>query len=505
MAIRSTFAGLEIAKTGLFISQKGLDVTGHNVANVDTVGYTRQRLLTTAYEPYSAVASFRPVDNALVGGGTRVTTLNQIRDSFLDRQYRTEASSLSKWTTRTQGLTYVEALFEGADLTGLSDSIDALFEGFNSVATEPNDGAQRVALQQAGIILSESLNQMYERLLDQQKDQNLAVKTVVQSINNIAEQITVLNKAIMSYEIEGDPANDLRDKRNLLLDQLSGLVDIEYGTDSGTSQFWVKIGGETLLNHLSFNEIKLGIDTDPTTGIEVYVPQWASGNEVKITDGELRAHMDLRDNAGSDNSGIPYYIEQLNTLARAIVSAVNDIHSSGWSHSNGTNGSQTGINFFNVPLDEEGNEDITKVTAGNIWISQDIIDNHFNIAASSEKVDPDTLPVGNNEIAKKLFGLINSQSLEFNGEKIGSFQGFLDGVVLDLSITLNRSKVMQDTQETQVLSVDNSRASVSGVSLDEEMTNLIKYQHAYSGASRVITAMDEAIELIINRMGKVGL
>lgn len=513
--MRSTFYGIEIARTGVMVSQKGLDVTGHNIANVDTAGYTRQRLVTTAYDPYSATMKFKSVELGAVGGGSRVMILDQIRSSFLDRQYRTQQTQYSYWSTRTQGLTYVEALFEGEESASINQGILDLFNAFNTLATEANDGAQREVVQSAGQALCDSLNQIYDRLVEQQENQNLAVETVVKEINDIAENIAQLNKAIYYYELDGQPANDLRDKRNLLLDQLSELADITY-KETDDNKLVVTLAGEELVNYTTTKTLSTQERVDALSGSTFSDPCWIDDTTdpptVTVLDaddfgGELGAHLNLRDNDTSSTPGIPYFMEQLNILARAIVETVNAVHSQGYTHPASGSESVTGINFFDMPDD-----DLSKVTAGNISLSAEVLDNIYNIAASTVKIvlaapDGDNyLQEGNQNNAKLLYGILNQTDIELSdGTSIGGLRSFIDGIVLKVATTLKQSKDYESNHQTQLLSVDTQRQSVSGVSLDEEMTNLIKYQHAYSGAARVMTAMDEALETLINKMGRVGL
>ena len=534
MSIRPTFYGLEIGKTGLFMSQKGLDVTGHNIANVDTAGYTRQRIISTAYDPYNTVTKFKPVSKALVGSGVNVMIHDQVRDIFLDRQFRTEQSLYSKWATRTSGLNYVESLFEGSEMSSLDNGINKLFEAFNALEEEANDREQRVLIKENAESLSLIFHTVYERLIEQQESQNLAVKAVADKINTLAENIKALNKSIYSYEIDGDlRALDLRDKRNLLLDELSALADIEY-RETEENKLIVTIGGVELVNHLSGDRIvcaEIPNDLTPENATDtLYAPYWESqvtdptdpaqiaAALVDVKGGELRAHLDLRDNgldasASGEVPGIPYFVELINQLARAIVQNVNDIHKTGWTHPGSGDPSRQGVSFF----DDYG--DISLVTAGNIKLSSDITaepDSVFNIAASSKEivldgVDPEKLEMGNNEKAKQLFNLSLLKELKVDmpgatpDVNIGSFASFITGILVDLSVTLSDSKKMTDMQNTQLLNADLLRTSVSGVSLDEEMTQLIKYQHSYNGASRLITTMDDALDTLINRMGRVGL
>ncbi|MDR1588988.1 MAG: flagellar hook-associated protein FlgK [Oscillospiraceae bacterium] len=556
MSVRPTFFGLEIAKTGLFVSQKGLDVTGHNVANADTEGYTRQRLVNTAYEPYSVPTLLRPVDQALVGGGAHVMILDQIRDQFLDRQYRTESSTLGYWSARTQGLTYVEGLFEGEETANLTESLNSFFTALNVDSNQPESGAFRTNLRETAQTLITDLNLLYERLEQQQLALDKTTEILTSNINDIAAQIADLNGAIYRYEIDGQPANDLRDKRNLLVDKLSEIVDIEYGETGDPGQafggkFWLSIGGVNLVNHISAGELRC-VSAGNTNIVanelltEVNMPVWVAdanggnpGAGLDIKEGKLKATIDLRDSAEFDDAdatispGIPYFMEQLNNLARAVVQEINDVHYSGWTSSNAPGGSHDGVLFFNF----EGSTytdatalkaSIHEVTAGNIRLDQAIMDDLNNIAASEYKivldpsdpaynpngaVDPNidkTTHEGNQVNVAKMYSVIQSNSITLTlplpsgTVSVGGLFDFLDGIINDVAVTLNTSKSFEDARSVQTLAVANQRESVSGVNLDEEMTNLIKYQHAYGSAARVITAMDEALDVLINKMGVVG-
>ena len=690
--IRPTFFGIEIGKTGLTMSQLGLDVTGHNIANADTKGYTRQRLITTAYDPYSTIGRLLPVDDAKVGGGVKVKILDQIRDAYLDRRYRTENNVNAYWTKRTQGLTYVEAYFDNIrEETSISTSVDALFRAMKVLAEDAVEGAPRTLLREAGKDLADHLNSVYASLVELQGLQNVAVKTTVGEINRIAREITDLNKSVYAYEVTGHLANDLKDKRNLLLDELSSLVAIEYreepdGTGMTTLSVWIgteKNAGPDaikLVDHEKYRELgvrevnnviegepsvwetywlnkpdtgpwdvyftvgnkKIGIDLiDPginadhanaTARLNAIVPDinsiavnisneritpgstgqtakyWIdelsklvrgvevdSAGAVRINgevfvsaagvlpvpwtnvctiggnipktfttnNGELRAYIELRDSMDVNTQGIPYYIEMLNNLARALVQEINMVHGTGWS--DGTAGSETGIDFFGakdasgsyIPLagqwqnsagtvilsldpangyydsssgppytyinpakevDAAGKPvytytvtNINDVTAKNLCMSAAVLASEFNIACSDVRIVkhglPDELQRGNNKNMNELYKLFNKKDITINGSgvDIGSFDGYVTKIRFDVASTLSYAKKTFDSSTILTISVENQKKAVSDVSLDEEMTNMIKYQHAYSGASRVITAMDEALDVLINRTGRVGL
>jgi flagellar hook-associated protein 1 FlgK len=231
----------------------------------------------------------------------------------------------------------------------------------------------------------------------------------------------------------------------------------------------------------------------------------------------------------AEGPGIPYFMEQLNTLARAIAQEVNAVHRVGWTSEKAQGGSHSNVDFFFVD-NTPGFDAIYSLTAGNFRLSDDIINDIYNIAASDRKIvtDPgapdynhtDTTHEGNQENMIDMYDIINARQIDVHLNNppsvhpiypsggdivtIGGLFDYLSSVVNDVAVTLHTSKGFNDARTIQTLAVSNQRESVSGVSLDEEMTNLIKYQHAYGGASRVITAMDEALDTLVNKMGIVG-
>ena|GEM_PF-785754 len=760
------FAGLEIGRTGLMVAQAGLDVTSHNIANVDTKGYTRQRIVSTAYDPFGIIGKALPASDALVGGGVRVKILDQIRSAYLDRRFRTENTLNAYWQKRMEGLSYIESYFDNVnEKTSINYSIAEFFRAVKIVAEDTVENPPRTLLRDAGLDLIQQFNSIYDGLIDLQDAQNTAVKVIVGDINRIANEIVELNKSIYGFEISGHVANDLRDKRNLLLDDLSSLIDIkyeEYSDGKGHTKLLVTIGGEELLNHDKAWEVdvvpqknnipgeadvwmpvwkdmrtepdaaaklfiydifgtdtglklynKSGIEydniTSPTekealvarakqlmklfaantpewkdvvdgSGVFIGLPQPAKSyfdelnamlggsldvfpmdpvaaadcihtgigvdglilihpclgdkaetvvgkimldgatekpydpNPFIVTGGELKAYMDLRDGLGTDAAapydvnGIPYYVELMNNLARAIVVEVNKIHREGYTD-HPTEGSTNGVNFFNMehaliwqsvtgdtlvpdgeggwyladstgelildmddkpqPVDptdpaagfysrwtkesggvtevlwllpdpvsgwvdmssgtgvaidpyNEGYEqdfNVSWITAKNISLSAEVLESVYNVACSSVLVergtnggDKETLQSGNNENMNALYKLFEMKNLvlpakpgETTGVSIGSLDGYATSIRFDIANTLSFAKKTLDTSITLTLAAENQRLAVSGVSLDEEMVNMVKYQHAYNGAARVITVMDEMLDKLINGTGRVGL
>jgi len=587
--MRGTFFGLEIGRTGLSTAQFGLDVTGHNISNLDTEGFTRQRIVSTAYDPFSTIGRFAPIgQGGLVGGGVRVQILDQIRSAYLDRRFRTESTAHAYWDTRAQSLSYIESFFDNInEKTSINYSIAEFFRSMTIVAQDPIAGAPRTLMQTAAMDLVQQLNNIYDGLIDFQSVENKAVETKVGDINRMAKDLVELNKAIYGFELTGMIANDLRDKRNLLLDELSRYIDIEYEEypDAfGHSMMRLRIGGDTLVDHDYRNELAVGripndleggepkvipywsyrmdailprpaADADDATWATyraavqaALVADWASENKDlsldmdRVTGGELKSHIDMRDGEGngvdSTKRGIPYYIEMINNLARSLVKEINEQHVQGWSDNPG--GSETGILFFNdrgagtvryydefdalMDPDDPGfdmenvayaryeiadEEDFRRITAKNIDLSQAIKDSPYNIAASAARIGrpgtPEELQRHNNENMKLLYNLFRTTGITMLGKDIGSFDDYGTVIRFDVGNTLHTAKQAAETSRILSLAAGNQRTSVAGVSLDEEMVGLVRYNHAYNGAARVITAMDDALDRLINGTGRVGL
>jgi len=577
--IRGTFFGLEIGKTGLKTAQFGLDVTGHNISNLDTAGYTRQRIVQEAYDPFAAVGRFAPIGQGLVGGGVRVQILDQIRSAYLDKRFREESTMNSYWDTRAQSLTYIESFFDNVnEKTSINFSIAEFFRSMTLERADPVAGAPRTLMQTSAMDLVQQLNMIYDGLIDFQKVENRAVETKTEDINRIARDIAELNVAVYTFELTGMLANDLRDKRNLLIDELSRYVDIEYSEfpdQYGHGMMEIRIMGQPEGDYLVRHDetMTLGIAKIPNPlegGEPLAVPYWlhlaAAGFDPdnpdpdelddarldfsRIRGGELRAHVDMRDGevGGIDSrtKGIPYYIEMMNNLARALVQEINGQHVQGWTDH--PSGSRTGIHFFSV-LDADGNpvevgtieyldaagdplvpqptapvdpsipkryvltdDDLRSITAKNITLSQDIRDSAYNIAASSVEIirgsaggDPEDQQRGNNENMIKLYRLFSETGITVLGQPVGSFDEFATTIRFDVGSNLRTAKNSAETSGILSLAANNQRTAIAGVSLDEEMVGLVRYNHAYNGAARVITAMDDLLDRLINGTGRVGL
>jgi len=495
------FYGLEIARSALTVSQKAINLSGHNIANANTEGYTRQRLNMNSIEPSSPNVHLSSISKGNVGGGVESSAVDQIRSDYLDRQYRTQNTKLGYWQTRSEEMEYIEtAVNELSDNTSISSTMADFFNSLSNLAGNPSSEEIRTTVQQNALKMTETFNQYYNQLVEMQGSYNDAMSGTVDKINNLISGIANYNEQIYAYELSGEKANELRDNRNLMIDQLSELINVT-ATETTDGKMVVSCNGTDLVNHTTATLLEARPElTGEVSGQSGYYQIYLNGtnNVFSYSGGKLQAYKDLRDSTSVDNIGIPRILQSLNTLAQNVAKQFNAVHSTGYTMPYGTQTSQTGINLFEVPVG--GYSDIT---AGNFTLSSDVLDSVYNIAASSKLIDLSAANTqeGNNEIALAMVTLSSRTGLP----TVGSFENYLKSAMVEVGTESTKCSENAKSQQTVVENVEDRRQSTSGVSLDEEMIQLVAYQHSYTAAARVLTAIDEALDVLINRTGRVGL
>jgi len=429
-----------------------------------------------------------------------IITVEQVRSEFLDQQYRNETSLKGEWSTRADALSYIETLFDEQDDTGITAAISDFTDSLQEMSKDPVNKEYRTNLLQNGLKMTETFQHYVSQLTDKQTEQNSQVEVLVGQISDLAASVSDLNQQIARYELSGQKANDLRDQRNQMLDQLSGLAEISY-TYNSQDQLTVNLGGQALVENDTVHKLALAKTIDnPVTGQadSLYEVQWEeTGNAAAITGGNLKAYLDLRDGSSAETIGIPWLVGQLDTLANSMATEFNKIHQQGWTLPvNGA--SATGVLFFKQSTDIDGN--LLAVRAADFTVDDAIKNDVYQIAASSAQVDAANINNGNKENIQSLIDLFNQTDLD----TIGSFNSYLKSFVGSIAVETSHTNKMLSSETVLTDSIDQQRQALSGVSLDEEMTNLIKWQHSYSAAARIITTVDEYLDVLINKTGIVG-
>ncbi|MCG0275604.1 MAG: flagellar hook-associated protein FlgK [Thermosediminibacteraceae bacterium] len=463
----SSFFGIEIAKRALFAQQGAQQNVSHNVANANTPGYSRQRpvMEATYMKPWSGM--YTAAGAVQAGAGVRIADIIRIRDDFADMQYRNENSSFGQWSVQADILRQVEAIFNEPSDIGVSTVLIQFWQALEELSKNPEAIEIRETVKERAVTLAETINHVATKLTELLEDINFRISVKVDQVNTLARQIANLNAQIQQMEITGITASDLRDKRDVLLDELSKLVNINtYEDENGV--FTVNVGGAILVKGNDYEVISFD-------GVDI---KWQVYNTpVNITKGELKGLLDLRDGK------VKTYLDSLKIFAKTFADEFNNIHKSGYD----LDGNKVVEDFFIY----------TDSLSGDILsINSNILKNVRLIAAAK---DGSAVP-GDNRNALELANL-KYKKIPLLGGTLDEYYGSL---IARLGIDSQEALRMTESQEFIVSQIEEQRKAVSSVSLDEEMARMVMFQHAYNAAARIVTAIDEMLDVIVNRMGITG-
>lgn len=498
----STFFGLEIGRRGLQTQQCALEVTGHNIANANTPGFTRQEAVMSTTTPFPVPSLSHPAGVGQMGTGVDVNEIRRLRDNFLDFQMRNESISLGYWEAQRDVLMKIEGIVNEPSDSGLHQVMENFWIALEELSKNPESLAARSLVVERGQSMTETFNHLDTQLNELINDLNSTLKIRVNEVNSLGRQIADLNQQILKVEVTGAKANDLRDKRDYLVDQLAKNIDIRISEDERGS-LTITTSGRALVQGEKVNELVV----DSVAGdIDQLYPEiyWADDppenrHPLTVTGGIICGIMDVRGYwDGVENNGkgfIPAFREQLDKLAENFAEEFNTIHGEGYDLDGKYVKNETWSDFF------QAKDNSSKITAGNIAVNDILIKDPRKIAAAgAEALNEDgTVNIGDSSNALRLAQLKQSPVIDnFTPDD------YYNSLIGKLGVTAQEAYRMVENQELLVSQIENSRQAVSGVSLDEEIVNMIRFQHAYNAAARVITTMDEMIDLIINRMGLVG-
>src|SRR5690625_4580489 len=403
-----TFQGLELSKRALFAQQGALYTTGHNIANVNTDGYSRQRVNFETTTPFPVPSRVMPQYPGQVGTGVDIGTVERIRNKFLDMQFRSENSRHEYWNTKQTELSRLENLLNEPSSSGLSNTMDQFWQSLQDLATNPENGGARSVVAQRGLAVAETFNHISKSIQAIQGDLKEQIDGSVQDVNALLRNINNLNEQIQKIEPHGLIANDLYDKRDRLIDQLSGqmnikvhyskssesalnvgdgLVSIELVDESGQSfgdgVYLIEVKEDETLSN-AVNEVIVKYEkADETEGdkqnqavssIQVAGYDDVANIELFQSIGSLSALIDSYGYVGEDGETIGHYPEtlaELNKMASEFAVVFNEVHERG----RDANGEQ-GTAFFNVK------DGFTEVTAESITMDKEILKDGSLIAAS---------------------------------------------------------------------------------------------------------------------------
>jgi flagellar hook-associated protein 1 FlgK len=550
------FSILHLGREALYVSQTGIQVAGNNIANVNTEGYSRQRTVIEEGKTLSSLGG-----KGLIGTGAVLQNITSIRDTFLDNQILQQKQTYGMYSTKNDIYQQIEVLFDTAKGTGINDAIDNFFNAFSDLSNNPEGYAERMSAMELGTTMASSFNETDTYLRQLRSDTNSQVRATVLKINEITEEVAKLNEQIHETETGNQVANDFRDRRSTLLEELSQMIDVNYfENDEGQAFIYTDTGRSLVLGSTAY-DLKVTADANNNDYYNVEL-ETGSGTYAdissEITAGSLVAYLEMRDTI------LPDVMDKMDQLAAGIINEVNILHSQGY----GLDGS-TGINFFDplspgvsanadnagsgaityVGMDQSstnrdnfeirftdastytiynttdgeavstGNTytsgaDITfegitvnisgSVSSGDVFsvkasanaardmaVNSTIVNNVNKIAAAQ---DVSSLP-GDNQNALDISALKSALTMT---NDTSSFGDFYTAAVSAIGIDISNNSFNTDQQEAMVDQLVNRREGISGVSLDEEAIDLIKFQSAYEAAANLISVTSEMLDVLVS-------
>ena len=460
------FGGLlNIARSGLTASQAQIATTSQNVANAQTPGYSRQRVRVSAAYP-------QVLPQGIFGTGVQVDGVERMRNALMDSGFRRDSQGASYAEERRDALQAVEDILGEPSTTGLASSFEQLWSAWSDLSTSPDSAAARSVVRQRGQQVAAQLNQFGNQIVDAQTVVRTRLLETADRVNALSAQVAEINQRIVSTEASGQESPDMRDERDRKIDELSALIGATaYPQANGSVN--VNVGGDSLIDGANFKSIRIQAPlNDPTKLAIALGPLSSSGGstETMYQIGGAMAGM-----VDSYNTVFPSALATLDGIASAVVTTTNALHRTGFV------GTTAAGDFF----------DAGRTTARTIRLDSTIATNSNNIAASGISGQS-----GDNTIALAMSQLRATQ-VTVNGTQASISDGYRTAVT-GIAANVNAANGAATAARTLTSQSDARRESIKGVSIDEEMVNLMKYQQSYAAAARLISVVDELSQTLIN-------
>lgn len=502
------FGTLGTANKGLNVQQKALETSGHNIANANTIGYSRQRVNTSADTPYNIVGIGQ------IGTGVKINSISRVVDDFVIANLRQETATYNQYTQKSDVLGQLEGIFNETPLQkGISSNLNTYFDSWSKLGSNPEmDNAKTIVLEN-GNNLTDTINHMAEQMSTLSKNTVSVLEKSVLDFNGKLQQLDVLNKQIYKISNDGSIPNDLLDQRDNILEELSTFSKIDTSFDQ-YGRVSVKIDNQNVLTH---NELKT---------ISVVVGKDAAGNALVSNGGDSLKERDVigetyevgqilisdPKDATSDYAGltmisgaskglqeslteISIRTSEFNNFVFNLATSVNMIH---------TDQGTTGVNFFdlgttgdyalNIKVNSQIKEDSTLINTGQKIGNSEIGDGSRATAISKLKDTRLKYPSD--------FSSYNKETMSFTDQEGGlTFLGSFVDILTKNGISKQQADNKVNSQEYLLSQIQQRRDSISGVNVNEEVTDVIKFQRAFQANSKVISVISEMLDTLINRTG----
>lgn len=455
-----SFHGISMASSALRAFQRAMETSGHNLANVNTRGYSRQRVEMEALDP---LAFWNGAQHAL-GSGVRVENITRAREMFLEARFHSSSGDFNRFNEYANGLAQIESVYREPGESGIGHALDKMFDAFSGLASNPSDPNAKLRVRDAASLFASRVRSTHAELGTLRGQTEADVQSTIGQINGIAAQLATLNGQIRSAHASGGSPNDLLDQRDTLIRDLSQLANVTTTLQSDGT-FNVHVSNFPLVNGENTREFPTAIDPvtmSITDGTTTY----------PVRGGSLLGQLQTLNRVDKART-------ELDTLANNMRAQFNAIHRTG------INGlGNTGVNFFN---------DVTPpaVPTGAIDFDLD----------PAIRLDPNAIASGTTTAAGDgglalILSQMRSVKLAALGDK--TFQQYYAGNLSSLASELDQTIAQADTFGSVLTQIEAQAESISGVNMDEEMTDLMRYQRSYQAAARVLTIMDQVTEDLIN-------
>ncbi len=448
------FGILSLGKRGIFASQFGMNTTSNNITNANTPGYARERTdLIPAFPQHTAYGP--------IGNGVDVATVQRLRDRAMDFQYWSQSSFLGNAESKEKYLNQIQNIFNDLNGDGFSNALDDFWNSWMNLSNQPNDMTSRSLVIEKSKALVSKFHEKASQLQSLSRSIVKDIQMTLDRINTLSKQIAGINSKIVQTNGSRFSNVSLMDKRDQLIDELSKLVNVSVtdGTNGATN---VSVGSISIVDEATATQLELD-QSKAKLAIK-----FKNGNDIQEIGGEIGGLLDVK------NKIISKLQSQLNNFAKNFVTSVNTLHKKYY----GLDG-YNGRNFF-APAG---------ISADTIALNKELAKDPKQIGVSSDG------SIGDNSGALAVVHL-KDQTIMNSGES--TFSEFYGQLISEVGETANQNALAISENKAIVQSLDNQRQSVMGVSIDEEMVNMIKYQHSLQAASKVISTTDEMIQSILN-------
>lgn len=519
--IRSSFASFTTARLAIQANQSAMSVIGQNMANAKTPGYTRQRLDQVSINLKGISSMYGQIPDAHIGSGVMVTGVSQIRDPYLDNRYRMEMGSLGSIDKRVDILDKLGNIFDETGRSALDDQFSDFSSQLSAMMKDSSSNSNDSMVRSSAQTIASMFLQYSKQINDVKTDLETTTERDAIAINNILTEIRELNKSIKSSQVHGNPALELQDDRNLLLDELSTYANIKisYKTDLTSGGAKVEMlsvdmltdsaSGSTVINLIDdINEPAQFSFVRPEPGFDQYTMSVTDSRGTKFDNivsdkGTFEAALSMLNHSGefdtppSTTRGIGYYQGVLDNLANTFATKMNELNTVKFPQADGTTMILGGPLFATT-------DGSSFIDASNITISKEWQNGTVKILPSQEL---EAASKDNTNILNMVNAMKNPQTFKTPSGTTsfsGSFQECFTHMVDVQAMDQKSNTTILDNYLAMSKETSNSKDSVSGVSMDEEGMNLLQYNSSLTAASRLMTTLDEALNTIINNMGVVG-